>query len=93
VLIVEAEDILAARKIRHETQMVVLATGIMPSETDHSLNRTAYGFVKEMADSGIYAAACCRKPMDVSSSVKDATGAVLKAMKTMKDKQTEGIDG
>jgi quinone-modifying oxidoreductase subunit QmoA len=81
-LVVEAEDILSGRKVRHETQLVVLATGIVPSESDPPLSRNAYGFVGEMPGSGIHATACCRKPMDVSSSVKDATGAVLKSMGT-----------
>lgn len=81
-LAVEAEDILSGRKVRHDTQMVVLATGIVPYEADHQMDRNAYGFIKDKPGSGIYAAACSRKPMDVSSSVKDATGAVLKAMKT-----------
>jgi quinone-modifying oxidoreductase subunit QmoA len=80
-LVVEAEDILSGRKVRHETRMVVLATGIVPEMTEALPERNVYGFAKETPGSGIIAAACAKKPMDVSSSVKDATGAVLRAMK------------
>ena len=97
-LVVEAEDILSGRKVRHDTQMVVLATGIVPSQTEFQTDLNAYGLVREKPGSGIHAAACAKKPMDVSSSVKDATGAVLRAIKAngLTDKealQTEITNG
>ena len=80
-LIVEAEDILSGKKIKHETQMVVLATGIVPNCKIPGISTNNNGFLTETID-GIYSAACCKKPMDVSSSVKEATAAALKAIQT-----------
>ncbi|MFC2090973.1 hypothetical protein ACFLT1_09390 [Bacteroidota bacterium] len=60
--------------------MVVLATGIVPSNGIQGLMRNEYGFAVDAAD-GIIPAGCAKKPMDVSSSVKDATSAALMAMK------------
>ncbi len=79
-LVVEAEDIMSGRKKKYETELVVLATGIVPSGIDTVVSHDSDGFITEVAESGIYAVACCKKPMDVSSSVKDATGAALKAI-------------
>ncbi|MBN2481671.1 MAG: CoB--CoM heterodisulfide reductase iron-sulfur subunit A family protein [Bacteroidales bacterium] len=79
-LIVEAEDIMSGKKVRHETGLVVLATGIVPSGIETVLNVDQYGFVPEVQAVGMYATACCKKPMDVASSLRDATGAALKAI-------------
>ena len=67
--------------------MVVLATGIVPSGINLNLNPPAgragkdqNNFISDLQSEGIYPVACSRKPMDVSSSVKDATAAALKAI-------------
>ena len=79
-LIVEAEDVLSGRKIKHEADLVVLATGIVPVTTDLNLSKDQNGFLTEIQQEGIYVVSCCKKPMDVSFSVKDATAAALKAI-------------
>ena len=79
-LVVEAEDILSGKKIRKEAELVVLATGIVPNHTSLNLRKNGTAFLTANPDQGIYSIACCKKPMDVSSSVKDATAAALKAI-------------
>jgi quinone-modifying oxidoreductase subunit QmoA len=81
-LVVEAEDILSERKIKKEFELVVLAGGIKPSENPLQEGvKDDYGFImEESLPAGITAAACSKRPMDVSSSLKDATGAALRAL-------------
>ena len=77
-LIVEAEDILQGVKGKHEADLVVLATGIVPHGFPGATISDA-GFLSGEQKEGIYSIACSKKPMDVSSSVKDATAAAMKA--------------
>jgi quinone-modifying oxidoreductase subunit QmoA len=81
-LVIEAEDILSERKIRREFELVVLAGGIKPSENPLQEGvKDDYGFImEESLPPGIIAAACSKRPMDVSSSLRDATGAALRAL-------------
>ena len=79
-LALEAEDILSGRKIKYEADMVVLATGIVPSDINLNLNKDENQFIKDDQIEGIIPVACSRKPMDVSTSVKDATAAALKSI-------------
>jgi quinone-modifying oxidoreductase subunit QmoA len=81
-LILEAEDILSGIKVKKEFELVVLAGGIIPSETPVKSNlKDDFGFIlPESLPEGIYATACSKRPMDVSSSLKDATGAALQAI-------------
>jgi quinone-modifying oxidoreductase, subunit QmoA len=81
-LVVEAEDILSGRKVKYEADMVVLATGIVPNVPEIAMKPKSTGFFEVQTLDGIYPVACCRKPMDVSASVKDATGAALKAIQS-----------
>ncbi|MBN2699579.1 MAG: CoB--CoM heterodisulfide reductase iron-sulfur subunit A family protein [Bacteroidales bacterium] len=80
---VEAEDILSGRKIKERYDMVVLATGMVPNNPLEGIILTdSEGFLVENQLEGIVTAATCRKPMDVSESVKDATSAAVKSIKT-----------
>jgi len=79
-LILEAEDILSGKKIKYEAELAVLATGIVPSNINLNLNKDQHQFMTDLQTEGIIPVACSRKPMDVSSSLKDATGAALKAI-------------
>lgn len=81
-LILEAEDILSGKKIKYEAEMAVLATGIVPSDINFDLNKDQNKFITDLQKDGIIPVACSRKPMDVSSSVKDATAAAVKAIQT-----------
>ncbi len=80
-LMVEAEDIASGRKVREPFDLVVLATGIVPANGLPGMQVNEEGFYTGSQEDGIYVAACAKKPMDVSASVKDATAAALKAMR------------
>lgn len=79
-LILEVEDIMKASKREDQFDMVVLAMGLTPSPIEADLQVNEYGFYLPGQASGIIPAACCKRPMDVSSSVKDATASALKAI-------------
>ena len=79
-LIVEAEDVQKGVKQKHEADLVVLATGIVPNHPLGNLITNQEGFFTNEQQEGFYAVSCSKKPMDVSSSVKDATAAALKAI-------------
>lgn len=80
-LFVEAEDILSGLKTKTETGLVVLATGIQPAFKNTDLPKDEFGFINEnQLQDGIFSAACAKKPLDVSASLKDATGVSLKAI-------------
>jgi quinone-modifying oxidoreductase subunit QmoA len=78
---VEVEDIMAGKKRLETFQMVVLATGMVPSKVLPDLAVNEAGFLKAIQKKGIYPASSCKRPMDVSTSVKDATSAALKSMR------------
>jgi quinone-modifying oxidoreductase subunit QmoA len=83
-VILEGEDILTGRKIRSTFDMAVLATGMQPNT---SLDKVPmpdveydeFGFL--VAGKGVHAAGVCSGPMDVATTVQDATGAAMKALK------------
>ena len=81
-IVVEAEDILAGKKIKTGADLVVLATGMVPESIDiDRIKIDPDGFLIEDDNlDGIVVAGCAGKPMDVSSSLKEATGAALKAL-------------
>jgi len=85
-LTVEAEDVAQGKKVSEPVEMVVLATGIVPSIADTKIAADItyddYGFIASQPP-GIYAAGCSKRPTDVSNSVMDATGAALKAIQSI----------
>ncbi|MFC1982976.1 FAD-dependent oxidoreductase [Chloroflexota bacterium] len=86
-LIVEAEDTLAGQKASEKVDMVVLATGIVPSIAGNGIPAEKitfddYGFIYS-GQPGIYAAGCARMPADVSTSAQNATAAALKAIQSV----------
>jgi quinone-modifying oxidoreductase subunit QmoA len=77
--LVEVEDMGQGRKVKQKVDLVVLATGMVPSSANDALARDRYGFlIREQP--GQLPAGCARGPMDVASSVRDATSAALRAM-------------
>ena len=88
-LTVEADHMLTGDKVRVEVDMVVLATGMEPN-TDVTkvpgleLAQDEFGFVTEERGKGIYVAGVSKRPMDVVTTVRDGTGAALKAVQTLK---------
>ena len=82
-LLVTVEDVLAGRKTTQRFGLVVLATGMVPQteRLPQGLPRDEFGFVTEGAP-GFIGAGCVKRPEDVASSVRDATGAALKALQS-----------
>jgi quinone-modifying oxidoreductase subunit QmoA len=86
-LVVEAEDTLSGEPASQKVSLVVLATGMVPAEApvqlelDGSLARDEHGFMApEQPLAGVMGAGCAKRPVEVSASVRDATGAALKAL-------------
>ncbi|HEV8623110.1 MAG TPA: heterodisulfide reductase subunit A, partial [Acidimicrobiia bacterium] len=60
-------------------------TGMVPVTADHqipglSVTYDEYGFAIENRDAGVFVAGVAHRPADVVTSVRDATGAALKAI-------------
>jgi quinone-modifying oxidoreductase subunit QmoA len=87
-LVVEAEDILSARKTRLTADLVVLATGMASSLRDGpppapiALDADAF-VLPEVAGAGIFAAGCARGPADVATATQEGTAAALRAIQTI----------
>ncbi len=83
---VEAEDTLSTEKIRRKVDLVVLATGMVPAadggvQVDGGLSTDEFGFLTtEQEQPGLLAAGCAKRPADVATCVRDATGVVMKAL-------------
>ncbi len=90
-LVIEAEDILGGGKMRMEADLVVLATGMVPSAKANplplELNLDEYGFCSPNGHpAGVIAAGTAKGPTGVASSIQDATGAALKAIHITRQK-------
>lgn len=87
-LVVEAEDILSARKTTINVDLVVLATGMAsgvdPTQTGLPVGYDSDAFIlPDETAPGIFSAGCARGPVDVATSVQDATAATLKAIQSI----------
>lgn len=76
--VLDVEDMTRGKRIRQSVDLLVLATGMVASETAVSLARDGYGFLAGSV--GQLSAGCAREPMDVANAVRDATSAVLRAL-------------
>ncbi|MCL5108561.1 MAG: CoB--CoM heterodisulfide reductase iron-sulfur subunit A family protein [Chloroflexi bacterium] len=84
-LTVEADDSLTGHKTRATVDMVVLATGTDPAPARQALPGLglafdAFGFVLPDGLPGVHPAGVAKHPMDVAQSVRDGTGAALRAI-------------
>jgi len=82
---VQAEDQSTGKILKEQFDLVVLATGMVPSSAIDKIPAEAeydeHGFVLSgRAPQGIIGAGCVRRPVDVATSVQDATAAALKAI-------------
>jgi quinone-modifying oxidoreductase subunit QmoA len=83
---VEAEDTLGGTPLRQAVDLVVLATGITPAlrgpaDLAGGLQTDESGFLTDdQPVAGMLAAGCAKRPTDVATSVRDATGAVMRAL-------------
>jgi len=78
------EDVENEKVIEAEADLVVLATGMVPTAVDDDLalftRKDADGFVLDDLGSAVTVAGVARRPEDVASSVRDATGAAARAL-------------
>ena len=84
-VIVEAESIAAGSIARIQVDMVVLATGMVPSTAGCKIPIAAAAYDEDgffLDGPGICGAGCVKRPLDVASSVQDATAAALKAIQS-----------
>lgn len=84
---VQAEDQATGKILKDQFDLVVLATGMVPSTAVEKIPAgAAYdenGFMlADQPAAGIVGAGCVKRPVDVASSVQDATAAALKAIQT-----------
>ncbi len=87
-LVVEAEDTLSGERVTQQVNLVVLATGIVPTdapsvsiEAGSDLQRDEHGFLtNDQPLAGMLGAGCAKRPVDVAACVRDATGTALKAL-------------
>lgn len=79
--VLEVEDTAQGTRLRHRVDLVVLATGMVPSPSLDGLARDGNGFLaREQPSPGQFSAGCARAPMDVATSVRDASSAALRAL-------------
>lgn len=88
-LVVEAEDILRAEKTTLAVDLVVLATGMVPSAQGTPavapLALDGDGFaVADASGDGLFAAGCARSPADVATAAQEGTAAALMAIATIR---------
>ncbi|MFC1575307.1 FAD-dependent oxidoreductase [Gemmatimonadota bacterium] len=85
-LTVEAEDTLSGQKMAQAVDMVVLATGMIPAgigdtTVEGGVELDEHGFLAiNQPNEGLLAAGCAKRPTDVATCVRDATGVALKAL-------------
>ena len=86
-MVVEADDMLSGGKTRVPVDLVVLATGMVPSVSEAEgipglpVEYDEYGFALENREAGVFVAGVAHRPADVVTTVRDATGAALKAIR------------
>jgi quinone-modifying oxidoreductase subunit QmoA len=79
-LVLEVEDIHEGIRREEAFDLVVLAMGLIPNTVNVDLAVNEHGFYLPGQVAGIVTVASCKRPMDVSSAVKDATASALKSM-------------
>ncbi len=91
-LLVEAENTLTGQKSRDQFDLAVLATGMVPNTAEtkipvDGIEYDQYGFIlpSNGKTKGIYATGCVLRPIDVARSVRQATGAAIKAIQSCKE--------
>ena len=87
-VIVTAEDIMGGGKKEQRADMVVLATGMHPTAGEEKMNGVLKlddcGFVdQELLADGIFTAGVAKMPVDVNTTVQDATSVALSALQCL----------
>ncbi len=82
-LTLKVEDVEAGRILTEKADLVVLATGMVPNAREDGLGVAVEadedGFVYDDFEARISVAGVARAPVDVATSVRDATGAAARA--------------
>jgi len=83
-VILEAENTLTGEMTKTEVDMAVLATGMQPNNVDDAppvdTKLDEFGFVDPDNTNGVIGTGTALRPVDVSASIQDSTGAALKAI-------------
>jgi quinone-modifying oxidoreductase subunit QmoA len=88
---VEAEDTLTTERVGEKVDLVVLATGLVPNgaggvEVDGGLRTDEFGFLAtEQEHPDLLAAGCAKRPTEVATCVRDATGVAMQALKSCRE--------
>jgi len=84
-VIVKAENTMTGKITEKEVDLVVLATGMQPNTSEEpppiNATRDDYGFLVPGDDEAVIGAGSSVRPFEVSATVQDATGAVLRAIR------------
>jgi quinone-modifying oxidoreductase subunit QmoA len=83
-LILHAENTLTGEITKTEVELAVLATGMVPNSIDSppplDTSLDEFGFIVQDAENGVIGAGTAVRPLEVSATFQDATGAALKAI-------------
>jgi len=83
-VVLYAENTLTGEVVETEVDLAVLATGMVPNTVDVppplETALDEFGFIAPNGDKGVISAGVASRPLDVASSIQDATGAALKAI-------------
>jgi quinone-modifying oxidoreductase subunit QmoA len=81
---IEAEDTLTGKMQKATVNMAVLATGMVPATATErppvDVPADEYGFLVQDGSPGIIGAGTAVRPVEVSATVQDSTGAALKGL-------------
>ncbi|MFH1373608.1 MAG: CoB--CoM heterodisulfide reductase iron-sulfur subunit A family protein [bacterium] len=82
--VLHAENTLTGKITETEVDLAILATGMVPNTADEpppvETTRDDFGFMVSEPTDGLIGAGTVVRPVDVSASIQDATGAALKAV-------------
>jgi quinone-modifying oxidoreductase subunit QmoA len=94
-VVVTAEDVLHGTKIKRKYDLVVLATGMVPQTggLPAVLDLDEFGFINNVnVNTGVYGTGCVKRPAEVSATIRDATGAALKALQIAVGTEHVGVE-
>lgn len=89
-LTLNGENTLGGERFVVEADLVVLATGIVPNRPAPGLKSDDYGFLTTDQAAGHHPAGCATRPVEVSSTVQDATAAALEAIQSLAVRSIDG---
>ena len=87
---VNGEDTLGGGRFQTTADLVVLAAGIVPQRPAFALEADDYGFLTTTQAAGHHPAGTVTRPVEVSSTVQDATAAALKAIQSLAVRSIDG---